>query len=44
MAVRLEVTREIDLDPADLFRARFRPHRQLQRGEARPFDREACLH
>ena len=43
VAVDLDCTRRLDLEPADWYRATLRPRKPLVRGEARPFDREACL-
>ena len=41
--VDLRVTREIDLDPQDWFRAGFRPRLRLARGQPAAFDRDRCL-
>jgi len=41
--VDLNVTREIDLDPEDWFRAGFRPRKRLDRGEPAAFDKDDCL-
>ncbi len=41
--VDLNITSEIDLEPEDWLRAHLDPPVPLERGEPRPFDKEACL-
>ena len=43
VAVPVEVTRTINLEPFDWYRATFRPRKPLERGEAQPFDQDACV-